>query len=492
MNPLAALPRSVTLCEVGPRDGLQNETQVVAAGRQGALRRNARRRRRPRNRGDVVRSPRGRPATGRRRRRVSGDSAARRACATSRWCRTSAGSIVRSRPACGISSSSPRPRIRSPSATSACRSKRRWRRLPTVIRRAHENGMRVRASVSTAFGCPFEGDVPPANVVRVAAQLLAAGADELSIADTIGVGTPDRVVAVTNALFDAGIDAGRFGLHFHDTRGTALANITGRPADGRAPIRFLGRRAGRLPVRARRDRQRRDRRRPLSACTGSASRPGSTSTACAPPPASSAACWPAASCRARTQRWRLPRRVSPSLERRTLSRHRRRAPRRARAGRQRGRVPDSAPGARGGDPLPALRQRAEGFAVRALRSHERDRRRSPCDVRGTDRRRRRGRRLRRQRNLDRPRFGTNARARDSAGRPHRHHGDRSLRQRRSVVVAAALRRRRRHDRGRRARRPRRSEPGRRTRARAAPRRTALGVQRHRHALRRRVAGAARE
>jgi isopropylmalate/homocitrate/citramalate synthase len=95
----------------------------------------------------------------------------------------------------------------------------------TVIARAHANGMKVRASVSTAFGCPFEGAVPPANVVRVAQALLDAGADSLSIADTIGVATPNQVIDVVSALLASGIGLERFGLHFHDTRGTALANI---------------------------------------------------------------------------------------------------------------------------------------------------------------------------------------------------------------------------------------------------------------------------
>jgi isopropylmalate/homocitrate/citramalate synthase len=94
-----------------------------------------------------------------------------------------------------------------------------------VIAGAHAHGMRVRASVSTAFGCPFESPVPPAAVVRVAQALLAAGADSLSIADTIGVATPNQVVDVVNALLDAGIAGDRFGLHFHDTRRMALANV---------------------------------------------------------------------------------------------------------------------------------------------------------------------------------------------------------------------------------------------------------------------------
>ena len=94
-----------------------------------------------------------------------------------------------------------------------------------VIKRAHANGMQVRASVSTAFGCPFEGTVPVGNVVRVAQALLDAGADTLSIADTIGVATPNQVIDVVSALREAGIGLERFGLHFHDTRGTGLANI---------------------------------------------------------------------------------------------------------------------------------------------------------------------------------------------------------------------------------------------------------------------------
>ncbi len=94
-----------------------------------------------------------------------------------------------------------------------------------VIARAHANGMTVRASVSTAFGCPFEGDVPVASVVRVAKALLAAGADSLSIADTIGVATPNQVIEVTAALLEAGIALDTFGLHFHDTRGTGVANV---------------------------------------------------------------------------------------------------------------------------------------------------------------------------------------------------------------------------------------------------------------------------
>jgi isopropylmalate/homocitrate/citramalate synthase len=92
-----------------------------------------------------------------------------------------------------------------------------------VVKRAKEHGIWVRASVSTAFGCPFEGAVPVANVVKTAERLLELGVDELSVADTIGVGTPNQVEDVLAAL-DGRIPLDRLGLHFHDTRGTALAN----------------------------------------------------------------------------------------------------------------------------------------------------------------------------------------------------------------------------------------------------------------------------
>ena len=92
-----------------------------------------------------------------------------------------------------------------------------------VVKRAKADGMWVRAAVSTAFGCPFEGAVRPADVARVCARLLELGVDELSVADTIGIGTPNQVFDVVEALAPL-VPAGELALHFHDTRGTALAN----------------------------------------------------------------------------------------------------------------------------------------------------------------------------------------------------------------------------------------------------------------------------
>ena len=93
-----------------------------------------------------------------------------------------------------------------------------------VVARAREAGVRVRGYISTAFGCPYEGAVAPAAVLDVAERLLALGVDELSIGDTIGVATPNQVVEVTQLLLTR-VPVEKLAMHFHDTRGTALANV---------------------------------------------------------------------------------------------------------------------------------------------------------------------------------------------------------------------------------------------------------------------------
>ncbi|HEY6608577.1 MAG TPA: hydroxymethylglutaryl-CoA lyase [Candidatus Limnocylindria bacterium] len=95
-----------------------------------------------------------------------------------------------------------------------------------VISTARERGWWSRGYVSTAFGCPYQGEVGEAAVVGVARELLTLGVDELSIGDTIGVAGPADVRRVVGALLRAGIAPGQLAMHFHDTRGTALANVT--------------------------------------------------------------------------------------------------------------------------------------------------------------------------------------------------------------------------------------------------------------------------
>jgi isopropylmalate/homocitrate/citramalate synthase len=94
-----------------------------------------------------------------------------------------------------------------------------------VLARAGELGWWRRAYVSTAFGCPYTGRVDPADAVDVAVRLVALGADEICFGDTIGVGVPDQVAEVVALAEAAGIALSQQAYHFHDTRGTALANV---------------------------------------------------------------------------------------------------------------------------------------------------------------------------------------------------------------------------------------------------------------------------
>ena len=95
-----------------------------------------------------------------------------------------------------------------------------------VVREALDRGMRVRGYVSCVYGCPYEGTVPVENTIEVSKALLDLGIYELSLGDTIGVGTPRQVSQVLRSLLDADIGLDKMAVHFHDTRGTALANIT--------------------------------------------------------------------------------------------------------------------------------------------------------------------------------------------------------------------------------------------------------------------------
>jgi isopropylmalate/homocitrate/citramalate synthase len=116
-------------------------------------------------------------------------------------------------------------------------------RFAPVLARARRAGIRVRGYVSCAFGCPYEGRVRPELVAAVAARLHEAGCDEISIGDTIGVGVPTQVPEVVGRTVEAGVPLLALALHFHDTRGTALANV----AEGlRAGVRTFDASAGGL------------------------------------------------------------------------------------------------------------------------------------------------------------------------------------------------------------------------------------------------------
>ena len=104
-------------------------------------------------------------------------------------------------------------------------------RFALFVPEAGREGLRVRGYVSTCFGCPYEGAVPPERVVDVARRLLDAGCDEVSIGDTIGVAVPTQVTDVLKRLKQQ-VPVERLAVHFHDTRGTALANVLASLQEG--------------------------------------------------------------------------------------------------------------------------------------------------------------------------------------------------------------------------------------------------------------------
>jgi hydroxymethylglutaryl-CoA lyase len=97
-------------------------------------------------------------------------------------------------------------------------------RYRDVVAEALAGGLRVRAYLSTVWGCPYEGDIDLPRAVRVGRTLLDLGCYELSLGDTIGVGTPRQTDAIVRA-FAAEMPLSCLALHMHDTRGTALANV---------------------------------------------------------------------------------------------------------------------------------------------------------------------------------------------------------------------------------------------------------------------------
>ena len=97
-------------------------------------------------------------------------------------------------------------------------------RFEPVIAQARHDGVAVRGYVSTVLGCPYQGKVPMDDVVRVASALYEMGCYEISLGDTIGIGTPHQARAMLNAVA-ANIPISALAVHFHDTRGQALSNV---------------------------------------------------------------------------------------------------------------------------------------------------------------------------------------------------------------------------------------------------------------------------
>ncbi|MCB1574462.1 MAG: hydroxymethylglutaryl-CoA lyase, partial [Xanthomonadales bacterium] len=108
-------------------------------------------------------------------------------------------------------------------------------RFRPVLERANADGVRVRGYVSTVLGCPYQGEVPLADVVRVARRMHAAGCYEISLGDTIGIGTPKKAREMLLAVA-AEVPMQALAVHFHDTRGQALANVLACLEEGVAVV----------------------------------------------------------------------------------------------------------------------------------------------------------------------------------------------------------------------------------------------------------------
>jgi hydroxymethylglutaryl-CoA lyase len=108
-------------------------------------------------------------------------------------------------------------------------------RFLPVLERAAADGVKVRGYVSTVLGCPYQGDVPVADVVKVARRLHQAGCYEVSLGDTIGIGTPGKARTMLRAVAGA-VPMAALAVHFHDTRGQALANILACLEEGVAVV----------------------------------------------------------------------------------------------------------------------------------------------------------------------------------------------------------------------------------------------------------------
>ncbi|MBO9663573.1 MAG: hydroxymethylglutaryl-CoA lyase [Dokdonella sp.] len=108
-------------------------------------------------------------------------------------------------------------------------------RFAPVLERARADGVKVRGYVSTVLGCPYQGEVPVADVVHVAQRLHTLGCYEISLGDTIGIGTPGKARAMLRAVAGE-VPMAALAVHFHDTRGQALANILACLEEGVAVV----------------------------------------------------------------------------------------------------------------------------------------------------------------------------------------------------------------------------------------------------------------
>ena len=218
-----SLPTRVTLCDVGPRDGLQNEKQLVDTAVKVELIHRLQAAGIRRLEATSFVSPKWVPQMG--------DNAAVMAALQRRPDVAVAVLVPNAKGMEAALPTQPDEIVVFTAASEAfaqkninCSIAESIERFAPVVAQAKAAGIKVRAALSCALGCPYEGDIAPEKVGAVAAQLRAIGVDHIGVSDTIGVGTPRRVqAALEQALKHFPLE--EVSGHYHDTYGQALANV---------------------------------------------------------------------------------------------------------------------------------------------------------------------------------------------------------------------------------------------------------------------------
>ena len=218
-----SLPTHVTLCDVGPRDGLQNEKQLVDTAVKVELIHRLQAAGIRRLEATSFVSPKWVPQMG--------DNAAVMAALQRRPDVAVAVLVPNAKGMEAALPTRPDEIVVFTAASEAfaqkninCSIAESIERFAPVVAQAKAAGIKVRAALSCALGCPYEGDIAPEKVGAVAAQLRAIGVDHIGVSDTIGVGTPRRVQAALEQALKH-FPLGEVSGHYHDTYGQALANV---------------------------------------------------------------------------------------------------------------------------------------------------------------------------------------------------------------------------------------------------------------------------
>lgn len=220
---MTTLPRRVTVVEVGPRDGLQNESATLSVDDRVALCQALIDAGLPVVEVGAFVSPRWVPqmaGSDEVLRRLSGRAGTRTPVLVPNRAGFDRARVAGAREIAVFTAASETFNKRNVNATIG----ESFARFAEFLPEARREGIWVRGYVSTCFGCPYEGAVDPANVVVVARRLIDEGCHEVSIGDTIGVAVPTQVTDVLGRLGEV-IRLDALAVHFHDTRGTALANV---------------------------------------------------------------------------------------------------------------------------------------------------------------------------------------------------------------------------------------------------------------------------